>query len=417
MPIKFRWPQDINAIRFGSVLVWGGIAGIINTVTGTSPLSLVNALAGSIKSLIQYGLCTQASTPTPSSPVDIKCNNGAIKVSANLLDPTTVPDENKYITSHSGGEATPGSGTFRHSDYIRIVGGEEYFFGVKPYSASTAGLAWYSEAGPNSYISGINGTSLKNAGMVVTAPASANYVRFSWMIDSGYDTNWQNSVYICVNGLMSAFRAFGEVYIDGTPEVLTVSDGTNTQTASVSDLFAVGDYKDEQDIISGLVTRKCRAKVLDGTESYTKASSGDTVRFRLNNVSDLITGSGMGRIPAIFSHFQDLSSTSSQSLGGAFAFPGRVIYFIPTDQTLELNEWKSWLAAQYAAGTPVIILYPLAQETTESVTPQELHSYEGDTTVSWTAEVDGTVKTIEYAQGKQASNKVGMAKVGIAKAG
>lgn len=396
MPIKFRWPQDINAIRFGSVLVWGGIADIINTVTGMSPLSLVNALARSIKSLVQYGLCTQASTPTPSSPVDIKCNNGVIKVSANLLDPTTVPDENKYITTGNGGEATPGLGTFRHSGYIRIIGGEEYFFGVKPYSASTAGLAWYSAADTNSYISGINGTALKNAGMVVTAPASANYVRFSWMIDSGYDTNWQNSVYICVNGLMSAFRAFGEVYIDGTPEVLTVSDGTNMQTASVADLFAVGDYKDEQDIISGLVTRKCRVKVLDGTEPYTKANSGDTVRFRLNNVSDLITGSGMGRIPAIYSHFQDLSSTSSQSLGGAFAFPGRVIYFIPTDQTLDLNGWKSWVAQQYAEGAPVIVIYPLTQETAEQTTPRELHTSVGTNIVSVMSNVDPVELGAEY---------------------
>ena len=396
MPIKFRQPQDINAIRFGSVLVWGGIAGIINTVTGTSPLSLVNALAGSIKSLIQYGLCTQASTPTPSSPVDIKCNNGAIKVSANLLDPTAVPNENKYITSHSGGESTPGSGTFRHSGYIRIVGGEEYFFGMKPYLASTAGLAWYSAPNLGSYISGANGTTLKNAGMVATAPASANYVRFSWMTSSGYDTNWQNSVYICVNGLMSAFRAFGEVYIDGTPEVLTVSDGTNTQTASVQNLYAVSDYKDEQNIITGAVTRRVGIKVLDGTESYTKANSGDTVCFRLNNVSDLITSSGIGRIPAIYSHFQDLSSTSSQSLGGAFAFPGRVIYFIPTDQTLDLNGWKSWVAQQYAAGTPVIVVYPLAQETTESVTPQPLYTAEGTNAVTVTAEVSPIQLTTKY---------------------
>lgn len=402
-------------------LIWlrilQGASFVVNKITGTSPITLTNAINSAIISLKQYGKCVQDGTPTPSSPVDIKCNNGAIKVSANLLDPTTVPNENKYITSHSGDESTPGSGTFRHSDYIRIVGGEEYFFGMKPYSASTAGLAWYSAPNLGSYISGVNGTTLKNAGMVATAPASANYVRFSWMTSSGYDTNWQNSVYICVNGLMSAFRAFGEVYIDGTPEVLTVSDGTNTQTASVSDLFAVGDYKDEQDIISGLVTRKCRAKVLDGTELYTKANSGNTVRFRINNVSDLITGSGMGRIPAIYSHFQDLSSTSSQSLGGAFAFSGRVIYFIPTDQTLDLNGWKSWVAQQYAAGTPVIVIYPLAQETTEQTTPHELHSYAGNTTVSWTAEVDGTVKTVEYAQGKQASNKVGTAKVGVAKAG
>lgn len=48
-------------------------------VSGTSPLSLPGAIANAIKSLTQYGLCTQATTPTPDSPVDIVCNNGTIK--------------------------------------------------------------------------------------------------------------------------------------------------------------------------------------------------------------------------------------------------------------------------------------------------------------------------------------------------
>ena len=50
------------------------------TVSGVSPLSLVNATAHAIVSLTQTGKCTQASTPTPSSPADIYCNNGALKM-------------------------------------------------------------------------------------------------------------------------------------------------------------------------------------------------------------------------------------------------------------------------------------------------------------------------------------------------
>ncbi len=55
------------------------INSIITKLTGNSPLSLPNAVAKPIKSLTQYGLCTQASTPTPSDPVDIMCNNGVLK--------------------------------------------------------------------------------------------------------------------------------------------------------------------------------------------------------------------------------------------------------------------------------------------------------------------------------------------------
>ena len=37
-----------------------------------------------------------------------------------------------------------------------------------------------------------------------------------------------------------------------------------------------------------------------------------------------------------------------------------------------VNSWKQWLADQYAQGTPVIIVYPLAEPATEQVTPQTL---------------------------------------------
>lgn len=57
-----------------------GAAAVLQTVTGNAPLTLANAIARAIKSLTQTGLCTQASTPTPSAPVDIKCNNGVLKL-------------------------------------------------------------------------------------------------------------------------------------------------------------------------------------------------------------------------------------------------------------------------------------------------------------------------------------------------
>ena len=49
-------------------------------ISGTTALTLVNAKENGINYIKAFGLCNQASTPTPSSPVDIKCNNGTIKV-------------------------------------------------------------------------------------------------------------------------------------------------------------------------------------------------------------------------------------------------------------------------------------------------------------------------------------------------
>ena len=113
----------------------------------------------------------------------------------------------------------------------------------------------------------------------------------------------------------------------GTPEVLTIG----TQTAHVENLFEVGGTADEQDIISGVITRKVGVSVVGG----------------------------------------------------------------------------------------VITLSALATPVTEHVTPQPMNTAEGSNTLSWTAEVSGTVKEVEYAQAAAPSgdNLVGSAIVGTAQAG
>lgn len=57
----------------------GGL-GVLVTVTGLTPLVLANALAGQITSLTQTGKCVQNGTPTPEAPVNIVCNNGALRM-------------------------------------------------------------------------------------------------------------------------------------------------------------------------------------------------------------------------------------------------------------------------------------------------------------------------------------------------
>lgn len=271
MPIKFRWPQDINAIKFGSVLVWS-VLGVVTTISGTSPLSLANALTHNIKSLIQYGKCTQASTPTPSSPVDIKCNNGALK--------------------------------------------------------------------------------------------------------------WDS-----VNQRICA---------DGTPEVLSVTAiGKTPQTVSVANLLAVGDYKDQQDVIRGLLTHKVGIKMFDGTERWREATHKG-VFFTSANIGTIETtrpilcnafsysGAANANMP---NYTGKLANTSA--FGGAF-------HFVYDEYTSDVDGFTAWLAAQYTAGTPVIVVYPLIQEITESVMPQPLSTAEGDNTITVDAEADGINLEVTY---------------------
>ena len=55
------------------------------------------------------------------------------------------------------------------------------------------------------------------------------------------------------------------MYADGTVE--TIED-TIGNTATTEMLLKIGDYQDEQEILSGAVTRKVGIKVLDGTENW-----------------------------------------------------------------------------------------------------------------------------------------------------
>lgn len=209
----------------------------------------------------------------------------------------------------------------------------------------------------------------------------------------------------------TAFKAWlAEQYAAGTPVVVyfvrsspTTEAYTGTpvgQTASAPNLFAVGDYADEAEIISGGVKRKVGIKILTGEETgWALSDSGTTHRFRGVKPSDCYTPAS--RAPSVCTHFKYVSTGSA--VGGMFIGASQYWYFIPTDQTIDtVDEWTAWLKEQYAAGTPVIVLYPLKEETQETITPQPLSTTDGDNVVTVTANVDNIQLEITYAKKKGA---------------
>ena len=529
-----------------------GAGGETLTVTGVAPITLANAIAHAIVSLTQSGKCTQADTPTPSDPVDIKCNNGALKYSPNLLDSSA---ENttlgKYIEK-STGKVSNSASNFMFEEYIPVVGGKTYVAygrtwdgtGIADYNR----IAWYNSS--KAWISGANYT--QNQISVATAPSNAAYARFSCNITGSSSTTVTQELvdsYYWVfqegNAEPSVVHPYHELYVEGTPEVLSVApigsatqDGTpapdnyapvvgtkmgNTElfaidtdadtydpstqtitrvigkmvfngtetfskstaygnaflvnaassswgadkaeavlcthflglpqststkadntcffnqtghfyfrvtdnsdanafkswlaeqyaagtpvvvyfvrssstteaytgspvgsTASVADLFAVGDYKDTQELIGGTVTHKCGIKVFDGTENISTSNACFTVA-----ISDKVTT----KAPLLCSHFPYSNKTSSQTDDETIiAFASTNIGF-RYDACANKTAFAAFLKAQYDAGTPVIVVYPLAEETTESVTGQSLSTNEGTNVVSVTAEVSDITLTAEY---------------------
>ena len=95
-------------------------------------------------------------------------------------------------------------------------------------------------------------------------------------------------------------------------------------------------------------------------------------------------------------HFATGEGTSTQPEGTCFFNASGHFYFRTTESA---SDFKEWLAGQYAAGTPVLIVFARteATQTTEQATPHSLHTYAGTTVVDVSAEVSPITLAAEYA--------------------
>ena len=215
----------------------------------------------------------------------------------------------------------------------------------------------------------------------ITTPSNAKYLRISYPFSGIYALD-NNATQIEQGSTATEYAP----YYDGG-------------TATAEMLLKVGDYQDEQEILSGVVTRNVGVKVLDGTEGWVAntVSSGRLV-FYVTKVSigsdSTVLPSGSPNIKC--SHFET-STAAAQSLYGTVWAGGTAINFTAGDFCANLTAWKQWLAAQYAAGTPVIVIYPLATPTTESVAGQTLQVTDGDNVLEITqASLNGLELEAEY---------------------
>lgn len=153
---------------------------------------------------------------------------------------------------------------------------------------------------------------------------------------------------------------------------------------------------------TGEIVRRVASNVYDGTENWSKLGSNDvgnvfscTPKIPLANISS----------PRLASHFVQSDNSSAYSpqgtTSGFMRFAGsetNMLFFIRKDLVASVDEWKSFLAAQYAAGTPVVDVYGCAQET-QILTAEEVRSFllmrthKPNTTITNT---DGAYMVIRY---------------------
>ena len=453
-------PDDpaVKGKVYNAILTGGSEATIVGPAV--SPLELPNAVAGELEYVKAYGGTEQNGTPTPTSPVDIVCNNGALKVKDSELpvgykrltgityDSNTYYETNEKLYGSDtltirlsntktagqnviGAYSGTGDGVFNFSLYIYGNGSTSNSYlrhgtklGRPRYGTGTRTLVM-GPSGTDGFLTDVtydaedfettdtfrigalpNSSSPRYDGNIIGNITVSNRLKY---IPCERVSDGEIGYYETFTGVFLENQGSGtpvsmgyevsymtEVYIDPTGTVETIED-TIGNSATCEPLLAVGDYTDVQSILDGVVTRNVGVKVLDGTENWRKTSASslycsltktDTTGFpnAITTASDVICTHAVG---------------TDYDIQGHCSFGYGNFNFNYQNSTTDLSAFKQFLADQLAAGTPVIVIYPLAEPTTESVAGQTLQVQAGDNTLEITqASISGLELEAEY--GKEA---------------
>lgn len=290
----------------------------VREYTGAVPVT-ITADGSPLLDYLITGNTTQSGTPTPENPV---MPQGTGERTGNLYNINAKDVNNGYVNNARLNQdgTTAAWGSTEISEYIPISGDTAYTFnGIGSYNAPCYGL--YDE---NKQLIGAyryNGASI----IKFTSPNNARYFRFThikaatraMMVEGAYTTS-----------TMPDYEPYGI-------KIPILSADTTTPV-----------YLGEVE-----TTRRIRKLVFDGSENWRQSSDG-------NIYIALSPNQGVAWTLVLSTHF---TSSQVQTNGGLLWFVNAAVDF----DTVE--ECKTYLAAQYAAGTPVCVWYVLATPQTAVV--------------------------------------------------
>lgn len=390
------------------------------TVSGTQSISLPKALSMPLKSLKIEGSSTLSATPTPSAPATITTNYGPLAperyelpTGYEYIDGITFSGRTYYEISNlylTGADTVHLSFSFNTNCnvfgcYDNDSSGDRYSL----YVSSSSG-AKYMRYGSSAYDSYFPQSARGDRFDVTITPTGVSglYTDSTWEEETFTSqvpmcigltgpgvtsTKFSGNMYGCFvvegrfkgipcirksNNDIGYYDTYSKQFYAPTgsnPSVLEVSHSTITlenNTIEAAELFKIGDYKDEQDIIDGSIVRYLGVKVLDGTETWTDIDQYGRTSIQLASMKN---STGPRTIPGYCNYFENLHNSESITdvVAGQFylAAPQRIYFHILQE---DLATFKEWLAERYAAGAPVVVVYPLATSTIQQITPVVLQT-------------------------------------------
>lgn len=165
---------------------------------------------------------------------------------------------------------------------------------------------------------------------------------------------------------------------------IPITCGGETKTVYLDEpLRKIGNYQDTVDA-DGTVTRCVVKKVLDGSENWNTVSPGSNTYFRntVGAYGDIVS------LICLCSHFENAAITTTTTYVGISAFNSAgsnvaAIGIRPTNvQSMSAQQFKTFLAAKFSAGTPVTVWYVRTTPTTAAISAPEVPTVAGENTLS-----------------------------------
>ena len=400
------------------------------TVTGMSPLNLPNAEANGLKSFKIFGATSQTGTPSTTNYVPIQ----AVGVkTANLIDVENIVRP-EYITTGAGAW----SGAFiisgQQNEFLKIFKpNTTYRIEYDMYCVSVPENATLQYSGIGISFS-INGVARSQPSKQLD-PGETYHVSQVYTTGDTVDTLDYNRIYTnrytrAGGGSANAVMILQNLIISEGSESIpyepygykveaSITNGSQSQVETVyldSQLYKLSDtYIDSVQCLSGEITKNIVTLVLDGTESwqmaasYIKSDATDAYLSLTNALSQSAStallycthcaprGASIWALTnrvdrATFNNKQLHLNLSNVTLG--------ITDYQSETTTTALAKFKAYLAAQYAAGTPVIVVYPRSTPRSETTTPIVIQTFEGDNTLTITqGATDGLQMEVTYSAG------------------
>ena len=215
---------------------------------------------------------------------------------------------------------------------------------------------------------------LSRVSMTVTAPVGYQYYQYV-QLQGGSAINLLN-----LNVVFSNIQ----LELGSTTTPYEPFRGYNQTTISLDEpLNKSGDVEDTFNPITGEFVQRIGIKVFDGSETPVFISSRtNTTLFRFS-ITGATGGSFIGG-HSLNTHFVVSGSVYSKDLVGqdGSGSSGTIYISVPNYIATDIETFKAWLAAEYAAGTPVTVLYQLATPTTTYLTPTQVPTFYPSTIIS-----------------------------------